>query len=185
MNKIISNLSRSAFIGVLLFLVSCGGGGGGGGNTPSNPTLPGTSTPPTVSVSDNTPTAGTTFTVTVVIPSGLGLTAAQLEIDYDRTIMDIDGGTILSGTNVVPGNVFSSLALSNYQTGDGTMLLLFADGSTWSGTNGTLCTLTFRALLSGSTTINFTNEGSKYCTSAANCVTQIGIPSQAITVPVP
>lgn len=154
-------------------IISCGGGSGGGGGT-SNPVLPGGgASSPTVSVSNTTPAPGETFTVTVGIPSATDLYQADLEMDYNNSVIDIvnppAGGTPTSiATAVTKGDIFDTYMLDYEVTGIPTNLIITlynADDTTYTGSNGTLVTFTFVANTGASgqsATINFSNTGTFY-----------------------
>ena len=152
-------------------LISCGSGGSGSGAGVSNPVLPtGGASSPTVSVSDSTPAAGTTFDVTITIPNATDLYQADLEIDYVNSVIDIInpplGGTpSQDAAAVTKGDVFITYILDYYATGIPTNLIISlynADRTTYTGSNGTLVTFKFLAKTAGSTTISFSNPGTLY-----------------------
>ena len=168
-------LQRVILLLFLSLLVSCGGGGS------SNPVIPDYgSVSPTLNVSSTQPDVGTTFTVTVTIPSITDLYQADLELSYDHSLIEIVGAT---DGSVIVGDTLDSLVAHAFDDWNGNLLYSFsnADNSSYTGTNGTLCTITFIALSPGITMLDFT--GSIYWIGKSGSIDDPGIPAVMITIP--
>ena len=160
---------------LLLLIVSCGGGGS------SNPVIPDYgSVSPTLSISSTQPDVGTTFTVTVTIPSITDLYQADLDLSYDHSLIEIVGGT---DGSVIVGDTLDRLSAHAFDSGNGNLLYSFSntDNSSYTGTNGTLCTITFIALSSGITMLEFT--GSIYRIGKLGVTDDPSITAVMITIP--
>jgi len=155
MKKIINYVIRTIFIVSSISLASCGGGGGGGGGLP-NPTAPGTgTTTSTITVSPTNPAPSGTFSLTIEIPDATQLYWADINLNYDNSIIEITNTTtpsssILSG--VLPDfSAFRYVPASLFDANDPNLITSFYDSTltgftTWTGTNGTICIINFNVL---------------------------------------
>ncbi|MDH3976799.1 MAG: cohesin domain-containing protein [Deltaproteobacteria bacterium] len=160
-------------------LISCGGGGGG------NPVAPGGGgVGQAVTVSNNNPAPGSTFTVTIAVQNEVDLEGATYELSYNHSVIEVDyvfdvsegvaSGGALAGSVVEFAGGTNNLLVSFFKNPPDT-------GSTFTG-SGTMCVITFEAVGSGSTTISFSNIDTEYYYGDGSSRIPLLL-SQSITVP--
>lgn len=168
-------LQRVILLLVLLLIASCGGGGS------SNPVIPDYGAiSPTLNISSTQPSVGSTFTVTVTIPSIADLYQADLELDYDDSLIQVVGTPV---TSTLVGDTLDTLLYGAFDSFNDNLLLSFinVDNSLYTGTSGTLTTITFIALSPGITMLDFT--GSIYRIDEFGVTIDPGISTVMITIP--
>lgn len=139
----------------VLALASCGGGGGGGGGLPNPVAGGGGGTgSANVTVNPTIPAPNQVFTITVVIPDAVELYMADFNILYDKDTMELIDTVTL--TNSIVSGVLPDF-LADYRVPavafdalDPNLIATFSDTGggagyqTWTGTDGTICVITFR-----------------------------------------
>ena len=143
-------------------MTSCGGGGG------SNPTGPGTggTTGGSVAISTNTLSVGQQLTLTVSLSNETDLRQASLEISFNEDVIQFNSYT--KGNTV--GDMFAVVTFNGTYP-NRTLLASFANcplnpltpscTGLYTG-SGTLVTIVFDAVGTGSTNINFNNLDTTY-----------------------